>query len=191
MPIYLLSALAPTKDTLNELHKIFERFFLSNMVEGRCKHWVAWSRLCYPRQEGGLDFKSPFDIFRAPFATLWWKFRTSNTLWSNFLWIKHWKKFNPLLVQFKGGSQLWKFILEARDKMEKNIWWEPRNGNCSVWYDNWNKLGPLFKIMDTNFSYDRGIDEINFFMHRGEWNQERIQHPFPMKITTHIKKTLS
>lgn len=40
-PVYLLSALAPTKYTINELHKIFARFYWSTKEEGKSRHWVA------------------------------------------------------------------------------------------------------------------------------------------------------
>lgn len=46
MPMYLLSAMAPTKYTLNEIHKIFARFYWSNKEEGRSKHWSAWLKIC-------------------------------------------------------------------------------------------------------------------------------------------------
>ncbi|XP_060216553.1 uncharacterized protein LOC132644029 [Lycium barbarum] len=45
MPLYLLSSMAPTKYNLNELHKIFARFFWSNKEEGKSRH-------CYG---GGLE----------------------------------------------------------------------------------------------------------------------------------------
>lgn len=43
----------------------------------RKKYWVAWEEMCYPKDEGGLGFRSLFEIRKALQAKLWWRFRTS------------------------------------------------------------------------------------------------------------------
>ncbi|XP_059302254.1 uncharacterized protein LOC132054225 [Lycium ferocissimum] len=111
VPVYVLSAIVPTKYTLNELHRIFARFFWSNKEEDKSKHWVSWKKICMPKAEGGLGFRSLFDISKALFAKLWWRIRTSNSLWSTFLWNKYCKKLKPTSVQWKGGSQVWTKML--------------------------------------------------------------------------------
>ncbi|XP_060182870.1 uncharacterized protein LOC132612794 [Lycium barbarum] len=40
IPIYMLSAVVPTKFTINELHKIFARFYWSTNEEGKSRHLV-------------------------------------------------------------------------------------------------------------------------------------------------------
>ena len=67
-----------------------------------------------------------FDMSQALYAKLWWRFRTQNSLWSIFMWNKYCKKQIPNLVQWKGGSQLWKSQLMNRDIIEQHMWWEPR-----------------------------------------------------------------
>ncbi|XP_059292598.1 uncharacterized protein LOC132046072 [Lycium ferocissimum] len=164
VPVYVLSAVVPTKYTLNELHRIFARFFWSNKEEDKSKHWVSWKKICMPKAEGGLGFRSFFDIYKALFAKLWWRFRTSNSLWSTFLWNKYCKKLKPTKVQWKGGSQVWKKMLEARDQMDHFIWWEPRSGSCDIWEDNWTRLGPLREVS----SSDHNLEE----------SEETLQHLF-------------
>ncbi|XP_060211821.1 uncharacterized protein LOC132639388 [Lycium barbarum] len=99
IPIYMLSAVVPTKYTINELHKIFARFYWSTKEEGKSRHWSSWDKICLPKEEGGLGFRSLDDVSKALFAKLWWKFRTSNTLWSAFMWNKYCKKNKPTEVQ--------------------------------------------------------------------------------------------
>ncbi|XP_060190651.1 uncharacterized protein LOC132619914 [Lycium barbarum] len=108
MPMYLLSTMVPTKYTIQELHRIFARFYWSNNEDKRNRHWSSWLNMCYPRHEGGMGFRSLFDVSKALFAKLWWRFRTSCTLWSTFMWNKYCKRQIPTLVGWKGGSQLWK-----------------------------------------------------------------------------------
>ncbi|XP_060200359.1 uncharacterized protein LOC132628609 [Lycium barbarum] len=88
------------------LKKVKDRFFWNNKEEGRCRHWAAWLNMCIPKHEGGLGFKSIHDTSKALCAKLWWKFRTTSSLWANFMWNKYCKKQIPQLVQWKGGSQL-------------------------------------------------------------------------------------
>lgn len=37
-------------------------------------------------------------------------------------------------------------MLEARDFIDQDIWWEPRCGHSSVWFDNWSKLDYLLPV---------------------------------------------
>ncbi|XP_070042576.1 uncharacterized protein [Nicotiana tomentosiformis] len=67
----LLSILDPPKNILVYLNKLFARFFWSNKEEGRSKDWSSWQKLCLPKEEGGLGFRSLFDVSRALFAKLW------------------------------------------------------------------------------------------------------------------------
>lgn len=99
IPIYLLSAIIPPKCVIHDLHRIFARFLWNFKEVGNNKHWVACDSMCSPKVEGGLGFRSLFDVSKAMFAKLWWSFRTQKSLWSNFLWTKYCKKVRPQLVE--------------------------------------------------------------------------------------------
>lgn len=43
-------------------------------------------------------------------------------------------------MEWKGGSLTWEHILEVMDILDQEIWWEPKCGHSSVWYDNWTQL---------------------------------------------------
>ncbi|KAG5589913.1 hypothetical protein H5410_040427, partial [Solanum commersonii] len=78
--IYLLSSITPPKCVIHELHILFARFFWSSYEGERHKHWVAWTNMCFPREEGGLGFKSLFGVSKALFVKLWWSFRTKKSI---------------------------------------------------------------------------------------------------------------
>ncbi|XP_059295494.1 uncharacterized protein LOC132048826 [Lycium ferocissimum] len=161
IPIYLLSAMVPPKCVIKELHKLFNRFFWQTKEDGRSKCWSEWEKMCFPKKEGGVGFRSLFDISKALFAKLWWRFRKSNTRWVSFIWNKYCKRFRPTVVQWKGGgSQTWKMMLQARDDMEHKIWWEPQNCSSSVWFDNWTKLGALSDYLPSQYQLDESVDEL-------------------------------
>lgn len=73
------------------------------------------------------------------FVKLWWNFRIQNTLWTNFIWIKYIKRHRPQVVEWRGDSQTWKYMLLARDYFDQGIWWEPKCGYEIIWLDNWTK----------------------------------------------------
>ncbi|XP_060183463.1 uncharacterized protein LOC132613456 [Lycium barbarum] len=191
IPIYMLSTVVPTKYTINELHKIFARFYWSTKEEGKSRHWSFWDKICLPKEEGGLGFRSLNDVSMALFAKLWWKFRTSNTLWSAFMWNKYCKKKKPTEVQWKSGSQVWKRMLEARDQVDHQIWWEPKNGLCDVWEDNWTKLGPLKQVIPPDFQIDTSIEEVSHFMNANGWDAQKLHTKLPSNVSDHILQQLS
>ncbi|XP_059292200.1 uncharacterized protein LOC132045634 [Lycium ferocissimum] len=121
------------------------------------------------------------------FAKLWWKLRTTGTLWSNFMWNKYCKRFRPTAVQWKGGSHTWKMMLQARDEIEQNIWWEPRNGTSSMWFDNWSKLGSFHDVFPAENDIGHDLEE---FMIHYSWNFPKLQAVIPNNVVEYGKHEL-
>ncbi|XP_059295549.1 uncharacterized protein LOC132048883 [Lycium ferocissimum] len=190
MPVHLLSVLVPPKCVLNELHKIFARFFWSNKEGGRSRHWIAWKDLCLPTKEGGLGFKSLFDVSNALFAKLWWRFRTTNSLWANYMWNKYCKKKPPNLVQWKGGSQVRKKMLVATEEIENEIWWEIKAGTTNIWHENWTKLGALYHVVPDSFLVNENLTDVSELIEDGKWNDSLLQLSFSNEIVDHIKEDI-
>lgn len=132
IPIYLLSVTNPPNCVIHDIHKMFAKFLWNFKEEGKATHWIAQNDICLPKIEGGLSLRSLFDFSKALFAKLWWKFRTSNTLWSNYIWNKYCKRYRPQVVEWKGRSQVCMIMLQARDVLDQKIWWEIKRGHTSV-----------------------------------------------------------
>ncbi|XP_060190705.1 uncharacterized protein LOC132619966 [Lycium barbarum] len=62
---------------------------------------------------------------------------------------------------WKGGSQNWKMMLDARDNIEQEIWWEIRSGTANVWYDNWTKIGALYYVLN---EIDESVEDVKELM---------------------------
>lgn len=62
------------------------------------------------REEEGLAFRSLFDLSKALFAKLQWKFRINNAMWSNNIWNKYCKKHMP-----HNKMKRWISRLDTRD----------------------------------------------------------------------------
>ncbi|XP_075091457.1 uncharacterized protein LOC142171669 [Nicotiana tabacum] len=105
MPVHILSV-RDLPNSILHLHKTFARFFWSTKEEGRSRHWASWKNLCLPKEEGGIGFRPLNDVSRALFAKLSWRFRTTKSLQSNFMWNKYCKKELPTVLHFRGGSHV-------------------------------------------------------------------------------------
>lgn len=187
VPIYVLSTIVPPICVIRKLHKIFAKFFWSNKVTSKSKHWAAWEKVCLPKQEGGLGFRSMFDVSKAMYAKLWWRFRTQNTLWANFMWNKYYKKYFPTLVQWKSGSQVWKNMLQNKECIKKFIWWEPKGGTSTFWFDNWTQLGSLYTYQTEAQSYHSLMD-IDIFMKEIGWDDDSILDHLPDHTVEYIRQ---
>lgn len=85
--------------------------------------------MCYPKEEGGINFKCLDTVSKALSAKLWWNFRTStSSLWSEFMWNKYCKKLHLILARDFWTSHIWKKLFETREEVEHNIWWQVKSG---------------------------------------------------------------
>ncbi|XP_070013963.1 uncharacterized protein [Nicotiana sylvestris] len=174
-----ITVLDPPKNVLEHLYKTFARFFWSNKAKGRSMHWTRWQNLCLPKEEGGVGFRSLIDVLKALFAKLWWRFRTTKTLWSNFMWNKYCKKEIPTVVQFRKGSHVWRKMLEAREEVEYEILWEMKRGFTNVWHENWIGLGALYHIVPPEFPINEEVQEVAKMREEEQWNDQLLDQNFP------------
>ncbi|XP_060216562.1 uncharacterized protein LOC132644039 [Lycium barbarum] len=170
MPVYLLSTMNSMKGVIDQLHKIFAKYFWSNTTGVKGKHWVAWDKMCLPKHEGGLRFSSLYDISKALFSKLKWNFRTSISLWEDFMGIKYCKKLHSVIAQDKGSSHVWKKMVAVREEVEHQIWWQLK--------------------ADNELDIDEEI-EVKEFISGGKWNLQKLQEFLAAETVGYIKDNIS
>lgn len=122
IPMNLLSICQPPKTVLRNLERYFGNYFWEQQEGNMKHHFVAWTKLCYPFEDGGVGFKSLYDIYISFKAKLWWLFRTRNSLWSTFLKAKYCSRLHP--VARKGKAKyfgLWRSLADIKKYIEPNI----------------------------------------------------------------------
>ncbi|WMV21122.1 hypothetical protein MTR67_014507 [Solanum verrucosum] len=185
LPIYLLSAMNPTKKVMEQIHQIFAKFFWGNIEGVKGKHWVAWRDMCLPNEEGGIGFRQIQDINKALFAKLWWNFRVSiNSLWAEYMWNKYCKKMHPLIVNSSGASQVWKKMIKIRKEVEHDIWWQIKAGNSSFWFDDWTRQGALY-FTEGELAQDEEL-KVKDFIINDEWNEDKLRSVISEEMVQHI-----
>ncbi|XP_070031692.1 uncharacterized protein [Nicotiana tomentosiformis] len=142
--------------------------------EGRSRHWASWKNLCLPKEEGEICFRSLNDVSRALFAKLWWRFRTTKSLWSNFMWNKYCKKEPPTVVRFRGGSHVWRQMLNAREEVEHEIVWEL-------------KTFPYDHVLPEDFPINEGLQEVAELWQGETWYDQLLDQTFNEEIAEHIR----
>ncbi|KAG5585744.1 hypothetical protein H5410_046178 [Solanum commersonii] len=145
--------------------------------------------MCLPKHEGGLGFRSMFDVSKTMHEKLWLNLRTKDTMWSNFMWKKYCKKQISALVQWKGRSQIWKYMLENRGVLEQYMWWEPREGISTIWYDKWSNMGPL-NVHAFEVHTAHPIKEIGEFLKENGWDYSAMREFIPDYVLDHVQTNL-
>nr|XP_016465908.1 PREDICTED: uncharacterized protein LOC107788721 [Nicotiana tabacum] len=187
MSVHLLSVLDPPNNILEHLHKLFVWLFWSAKEEGRSRNWSSWHNLCLLKEEGGLGFRYFVDVSKALFAKLWWRFRTIKLLWSYCMWNKYYKKKIPTVVQYRGGSHIWRKMLNTRQDVEHEVWWEMQRGSTNVWHKNWTKLGFLYHVVPPDFPINQDIQEVADWRQGEWWNEQLLEQTFPKEIVDHSR----
>ncbi|XP_059310981.1 uncharacterized protein LOC132062423 [Lycium ferocissimum] len=131
MPVYLLSGMNPPKGVIRQMHSIFSRFFWSNSGDKKGVRWVKWETLALPKDEGGLGFRSLFEVSNAFFCKLWWNLKTKLSFQSFFMINKYCKKLHPVIAQAKMASPIWRKLVMVRELVVHQIWWQVKKGDSS------------------------------------------------------------
>ncbi|KAL6550650.1 hypothetical protein OROMI_021138 [Orobanche minor] len=63
-------------------------------------HWASWNKLCYPHNEGGIGCRDLNDTIKAAEYKMWWRFRSTTNIWSDFLNAKYCKSSGEGKVSF-------------------------------------------------------------------------------------------
>ncbi|XP_060183099.1 uncharacterized protein LOC132613057 [Lycium barbarum] len=81
-------------------------------------------------------------------------------------------------------------VLEARDKLEQQIWWETKIGTSNVWFDNWTKLGALYYVLPSHFNIDERVEDVKELLDRNGWDSNKLHQLLQKDIVNHIQEEL-
>ncbi|XP_009617848.1 uncharacterized protein [Nicotiana tomentosiformis] len=119
-----------------------------------------------------------------------WHFRSTQSLWNSFLKAKYCQISNHISkILDTGQSQAWKRLTFNKKEAKTNFQWRLQYGNCSFWWDNWFRLGPL--AAHRNEGGRPGNVSVSYFWNNGQWNLQRLNesapaHMIPLIIQTPI-----
>ncbi|KAI5671646.1 hypothetical protein M9H77_12010 [Catharanthus roseus] len=104
---------------------------------------MSWKKICGPTSANGLGLNSLKDISTAYSYKLWWRFRTSSSLWGTFIRSKYKLKaalINNLQTPLS-CSHTWRRVLQIKHQADHHISVLVWNGESNYWHDQWLPCG--------------------------------------------------
>lgn len=150
LQVYWCTMFMLPKLVCNTIDNLCNRFLWAGGNNASGKVSVSWIEVCKPKSQGGLGIRPLQDWNTALMAKhLWNIVSNKNSIWVNWVKMHKLKGRNVWDIDMKiGQSWCWKQILKLRDKIKDFVNVIIGNGKCSVWFDKWNRNGPLSKLID-------------------------------------------
>uniref|UniRef100_A0A7N0V1C9 RNase H type-1 domain-containing protein n=1 Tax=Kalanchoe fedtschenkoi TaxID=63787 RepID=A0A7N0V1C9_KALFE len=117
--------------------------FLWNAGQERRHHWVRWSAICRPSNEGGLGLRSLSQIMEGLRAKLAWRFWEQDSMWARFMASKYGHPSGTSALP-SSGSALWSRIQPLVLLLRSRVVWILGSGML--------KISHMF--LDKDFSID-------------------------------------
>ncbi|EOY14356.1 Uncharacterized protein TCM_033752 [Theobroma cacao] len=186
LPIYLLQVLKPPVCVLERVNRLFNSFLWGGSAASKRIHWASWAKIALPVTEGGLDIRSLAEVFEAFSMKLWWRFRTTDSLWTRFMRMKYCRGQLPMQTQPKlHDSQTWKRMLTSSTITEQHMRWRVGQGNVFFWHDCWMGEAPL---ISSNQEFTSSMVQVCDFFTNNSWNIEKLKTVLQQEVVDEIAK---
>ncbi|XP_027098892.2 uncharacterized protein [Coffea arabica] len=182
MPVHLLSAAVIPTSIFKSIEQVCSNFLWGSTAEESKFHWIRWTQLCYPVEEGGVGFRRLRDVYTAFSCKLWWSFRTGTLLWAAFMHAKYCRMVHPGQAEMRlTDSAIWRRMLNVSRHVELSMVWLVNDGSCHFWYDNWLGSGALCLRAPVDLS----LSFCNFITN-GHWDASLLSRTLPGDIVPSI-----
>ncbi|KAI3446364.1 hypothetical protein Pfo_003029 [Paulownia fortunei] len=169
MPLYLIQVLHPPKMVIHTIEQIMARFFWGSTGAQKRMHWISWNTICSLVEEGGLGIRKIEHVVKAFSLKLWWRFRTTTSLWASYMLQKYCRGlFSGKVKLSVHDSPIWKRLCGVRCDAQDNMFWTLDDGEVSFWHDHWIGEGPLTRV--------------NFYWADRNWNVQRLLRVLPRHL---------
>ncbi|XP_013624553.1 PREDICTED: uncharacterized mitochondrial protein AtMg00310-like [Brassica oleracea var. oleracea] len=140
LPTYVMSCFLLPQETIRTLTNAISRFWWSTKNNNRVLHWVAWKKICAPKEAGGLGFRDLKNFNLALLAKqLWRLLQYPNSLLARVLKGIYYRLSNPLNAnKASTPSYVWKNLMAAQPLLKSGIQKSIGTGhNTLFWADPW------------------------------------------------------
>ncbi|CAN0915030.1 Putative ribonuclease H protein At1g65750 [Linum grandiflorum] len=145
MPVYTMGCFLIPKENINRFHKQMSDFWWGQRGEERKTHWVAWDKMCFPKEQGGLGFRHLGAFNQALLARQCWRIlQQPDLLISQMYKAKYFNRTNILRAKLGSNpSWGWRSILHGRDLLVKGLCWQVGDGtSINAVIDKWLPTNP-------------------------------------------------
>ncbi|GAV71534.1 zf-RVT domain-containing protein [Cephalotus follicularis] len=162
-----------------ECDRILRTFLWHGVGNSKKGGKVAWSKVCCPKEEGGLGIKDARSWNRAAIMKIGWDIcRRKVSVWTNWCYAVLLKNKHFWAAPITGAcSWSWRNILHMREVMIHKVLYEVKDENLfSLWFDPWymgasivDKFGTTV-IQESEIPRDANISSV---ISEGRWNWPR------------------
>ncbi|XP_028076039.1 uncharacterized protein LOC114278224 [Camellia sinensis] len=183
----------PPKKAIKEVEALCWSFLWSGLKLKKFGAKVAWDRICVPKNEGGLGFKSLEIWNRAAVSKHIWFMVAGGeqSMWCQ--WVKSYllKGKSFWAVNVPGNpSWVWRKLLSLREVMYPLIRYKIGNGEDTfLWYDNWHPFGSLWSKYGNRLMHNTALNaqsKVAFALGDNGWTWPNASSWEVREITTHI-----
>ncbi|CAA7022190.1 unnamed protein product [Microthlaspi erraticum] len=194
IPVHTMSIISLPKSTLEKIDQISRSFIWGSTQEQRKQHLLAWSKVCKPKNEGGLGIRSATAMNKALLAKVGWRLLHDNvSLWTRVVCSKYKVKDahdTSWLITKGTWSSTWRSIgLGLREVVIPGIRWVIGDGkSVSFWKDKW--LFPKTLCELSSITLPDGITErrvCDYWQNGTGWAIEQIEQLVPEMVTLSLR----
>jgi hypothetical protein len=181
IPVYAMSVFQIPIGVCKKMTDAIAQFWWGDDENSKKMHWLAWWKLCYPKNEGGMGFRDFHSFNLAMLAKQVWRLLNEpNSLCAQVLRSKYYPNGDILKAGPKSGSSFtWQSILAGMTTFKRGYIWRVGDGEkINIYTDPWILSSPDRKIMTPRGDsiYTKVVDLI--IPNSGTWNEERLNELF-------------
>lgn len=192
MPVYAMSCFKLPKGTCETLTSAMASFWWSSVEEKRKIHWIAWEKMCLPKDQGGMGFKDIQLFNQALLAKQAWRLlQAPDCLFALFMKSRYFEE--DYFLQAHLGprpSFAWRSILHGRDLLESGLKQMVGDGtSLRVWTSPWLEDGGMRAPLMKNIFVDLELRVSDLIDHEaGNWNRGKLDELFyPREVDIILK----
>ena len=179
LPTYVMSCFLLPQDIIRKLTSAISRFWWSTKDNNRGLHWIAWAKICTPKDQGRLGFRDFKNFNLALLAKqLWRLIQYPNSLFARVLKGRYFRNSNPIdVTKASNPSYVWRSLMAAQRLLKAGLRKTIGTGQTTlVWVDPWILTTPARPAIPCGFSFNLSLRVSDLCdAATKEWNPELLQ----------------
>lgn len=180
IPTYAMSVFKISKGCCDELSKMFARFWWGSTKNQKKLHWRSWSKLCFPKELGGLNFRDLEGFNQALLAKQVWRMISfPNLLVARVIKARYAETLSLLEAGMgKKPSYFWRSYIWGRELLAKGLRMRVgKRETITAFGDKWLPRESTFKPITPPGSYSN-IRVVDLISEEGEWMVHKLKEIF-------------